>query len=87
MKKRLFAIMLALAMLLAAVPALAEEGEVQEQDQVKEKILCATEGCKNEVANKGDFCKDCATAKKVAEEAAKKAAETGSIKKGCRRSS
>lgn len=60
MKKRLFAIMLALAMLLAAVPALAEEGEVQEQDQVKEKILCATEGCKNEVANKGDFCKDCA---------------------------
>lgn len=30
MKKRLFAIMLALAMLLAAVPALAEEGEVQE---------------------------------------------------------
>lgn len=73
MKKRLFAIMLALAMLLAAVPALAEEGEVQEQDQVKEKILCATEGCKNEVANKGDFCKDCATAKKVAEEAAKKA--------------
>ena len=77
MKKRLFAIMLALAMLLAAVPALAEEGEVQEQDQVKEKILCATEGCKNEVANKGDFCKDCATAKKVAEEeaAAKKAAE------------
>ena len=64
MKKRLFAIMLALAMLLAAVPALAEEGEVQEQDQVKEKILCATEGCNNEVANKGDFCKDCA-AKKV----------------------
>ena len=52
--------MLALAMLLAAVPALAEEGEVQEQDQVKEKILCATEGCNNEVANKGDFCKDCA---------------------------
>ena len=60
MKKRLFAIMLALAMLLVAVPALAEEGEVQEQDQVKEKILCATEGCNNEVANKGDFCKDCA---------------------------
>ncbi len=60
MKKRLFAIMLALAMLLAAVPALAEEGEVQEQDQVKEKILCATEGCNNEVANKGDFCADCA---------------------------
>lgn len=60
MKKRLFAIMLALAMLLVAVPALAEEGEIQEQDQVKEMILCATEGCNNEVANKGDFCKDCA---------------------------
>ena len=81
MKKRLFAIMLALVMLLAAVPALAEEGEVQEQDQVKEKILCATEGCKNEVANKGDFCKDCATAKKVAEEAAKKAEEEAAAKK------
>ena len=81
MKKRLFAIMLALVMLLAAVPALAEEGEVQEQDQVKEKILCATEGCKNEVANKGDFCKDCATAKKVAEEAAKKAAEEEAARK------
>lgn len=81
MKKRLFAIMLALAMLLAAVPALAEEREVQEQDQVKEKILCATEGCKNEVANKGDFCKDCATAKKVAEEAAKKAAEEEAARK------
>ena len=81
MKKRLFAIMLALAMLLAAVPALAEEGEVQEQDQVKEKILCATEGCKNEVANKGDFCIDCATAKKVAEEAAKKAAEEEAARK------
>lgn len=81
MKKRLFAIMLALAMVLVAVPALAEEGEVQEQDQVKEKILCATEGCKNEVANKGDFCKDCATAKKVAEEAAKKAAEEEAARK------
>ena len=77
MKKRLFAIMLALAMLLAAVPALAEEGKIEEQNQVQEKIFCATEGCTNEVANKGDFCKDCATAKKVAEEeaAAKKAAE------------
>lgn len=73
MKKRLFAIMLALAMLLVAVPALAEEGEIQEQDQVKEMILCATEGCNNEVANKGDFCKDCAA--KKAEEAAKKAEE------------
>ena len=79
MKKRLFAIMLALAMLLAAVPALAEEGEVQEQDQVKEMILCATEGCNNEVANKGDFCKDCAA--KKAEEAAKKAEEEAAAKK------
>lgn len=78
MKKRLFAIMLALAMLLAAVPALADE-EVQEQDQVKEMILCATEGCNNEVANKGDFCKDCAA--KKAEEAAKKAEEEAAAKK------
>ena len=52
MKKRLFAIMLALAMLLAAVPALAEEGKIEEQNQVQEKIFCATEGCTNEVANK-----------------------------------
>ena len=83
MKKRLFAIMLALAMLLAAVPALAEEGKIEEQNQVQEKIFCATEGCTNEVANKGDFCKDCATAKKVAEEeaAAKKAAEEESAAK------
>ena len=81
MKKRIFAIMLTLAMLLAAVPALAEEGKIEEQNQVQEKILCATEGCKNEVANKGDFCKDCATAKKVAEEAAKKAAEEEAARK------
>lgn len=83
MKKRLFAIMLALAMLLAAVPALAEEGKIEEQNQVQEKIFCATEGCTNEVANKGDFCKDCATAKKVAEEeaAAKKAAEEEALRK------
>ena len=60
MKKRLFAIMLALAMLLAAVPALAEEGEVQEQDQVKEKILCATEGCTNKVEGEGNLCATCA---------------------------
>lgn len=87
MKKRLFAIMLALAMLLVAVPALAEEGEVQEQDQVKEKILCATEGCKNEVANKGDFCIACAAkkaeeaAKKAEEEALRKAAEEETLRK------
>lgn len=35
MKKRLFAIMLALVMLLVAVPALAEEGEVEKQNQEK----------------------------------------------------
>ena len=35
MKKRLFAIMLALAMVLVAVPALAEEGEVEKQNQEK----------------------------------------------------
>ena len=71
MKKRLFAIMLALAMLLAAVPALAEEGKIEEQNQVQEKIFCATEGCTNEVANKGDFCKDCA-AKKAEEKLPRK---------------
>lgn len=60
MKKRLFAIMLALAMLLAAVPALAEEEEVQEQDQVKEMILCATEGCTNKVEGEGNLCATCA---------------------------
>ena len=60
MKKRLFAIMLALAMLLAAVPALAEEGEVQEQDQVKEKIFCATERCTNGVEGEGNLCATCA---------------------------
>ena len=60
MKKRLFAIMLALAMLLAAVPALAEEGKIEEQNQVQEKIFCATEGCTNGVTNKGDFCIACA---------------------------
>ncbi len=87
MKKRLFAIMLALAMLLVAVPALAEEGEIQEHDQVKEMILCATEGCNNEVANKGDFCKDCAAkkaeeaAKKAEEEALRKAAEEEALRK------
>ena len=75
MKKRLFAIMLALAMLLAAVPALAEgEGE---PDKTEEKKICTTEGCGKKVTGEGNLCVDCATAKKVAEEeaAAKKAAE------------
>ena len=79
MKKRLFAIMLALAMLLAAVPALAEEGKIEEQNQVQEKIFCATEGCTNGVTNKGDFCIACAA--KKAEEAAKKAEEEAAAKK------
>lgn len=76
MKKRLFAIMLALAMLLAAVPALAEEVAV-EQDNTAGKKICTTEGCGKEVKGEGNLCADCATAKKVAEEeaAAKKAAE------------
>ena len=62
MKKRLFAIMLALAMLLAAVPALAEEGkvEVEEQNQVQKKISCATEGCTNKVEGEGNLCATCA---------------------------
>ena len=62
MKKRIFAIMLALAMLLAAVPALAEEGkvEVEEQNQVQKKISCATERCTNEVEGEGNLCATCA---------------------------
>ena len=80
MKKRLFAIMLALAMLLVAVPALAEEVAV-EQDNTAGNKICATDGCKNSVANEGEICTACATAKKVAEEAAKKAAEEEAAKK------
>lgn len=80
MKKRLFAIMLALAMLLAAVPALAEEVAV-EQDNTAENKICATERCGKEVKGEGDLCADCATAKKVAEEAAKKAAEEEAARK------
>lgn len=63
MKKRLFAIMLALAMVLAAVPALAEEVAV-EQDNTAGNKICATEECGKKVTDEGDFCKDCA-AKKV----------------------
>lgn len=78
MKKRLFAIMLALAMLLAAVPALAEEVAV-EQDNTAEKKICATDGCNNSVANEGEICTACA--EKKAEEAAKKAEEEAAAKK------
>lgn len=58
MKKRLFAIMLALAMLLVAVPALAEEVAV-EQDNTAGNKICATEGCNNPVANEGEICATC----------------------------
>lgn len=57
MKKRLFAIMLALAMLLAAVPALAEEVAV-EQDNTAGNKICATEGCGKKVTGEGDLCAD-----------------------------
>ena len=80
MKKRIFAIMLALAMVLAAVPALAEEVAV-EQDNTAGNKICATEGCGKEVKGEGNLCEDCATAKKVAEEAAKKAAEEEALRK------
>ena len=82
MKKRIFAIMLALAMLLAAVPALAEEGAVEQDNTAGDKI-CATEGCGKKVTGEGNLCADCATAKKVAEEeaAAKKAAEEEAARK------
>ena len=80
MKKRLFAIMLALALVLAAVPALAEEGAV-EQDNTAGKKICTTEGCGKEVTGEGNLCADCATAKRVAEEeAARKAAEEAAKK-------
>lgn len=59
MKKRLFAIMLALAMLLAAVPALAEEVAV-EQDNTAGNKICATDGCKEAVEGEGILCATCA---------------------------
>ena len=80
MKKRLFAIMLALALVLAAVPALAEEGAV-EQDNTAGKKICTTEGCGKEVTGEGNLCADCATAKKVAEEEAAKKAEEEAAKR------
>lgn len=59
MKKRLFAIMLALVMLLAAVPALAEEVAV-EQDNTAGNKICATDGCKEAVEGEGILCATCA---------------------------
>ena len=78
MKKRLFAIMLALAMLLVAVPALAEEVAV-EQDNTAGNKICATDGCKEAVEGEGILCATCA--EKKAEEAAKKAAEEEAARK------
>lgn len=78
MKKRLFAIMLALAMLLVAVPALAEEVAV-EQDNTAGNKICATDGCEEAVEGEGILCATCAA--KKAEEAAKKAEEEAAAKK------
>lgn len=60
MKKRLFAIMLALVMLLVAVPALAEEGELSEVPETPQKIICSN--CKKEVTSVDEkgFCENCA---------------------------
>lgn len=60
MKKRLFAIMLALAMLLVAVPALAEEGELSEVPETPQKIICSN--CKKEVTSVDEkgLCENCA---------------------------
>lgn len=59
MKKRLFAIMLALAMLLAAVPALAEEGEATEVPETSTKIICKV--CKKDVGSvdENGLCEKC----------------------------
>lgn len=60
MKKRLFAIMLALAMLLAAVPALAEEGDGG-KDQTVESIKKVCTKCNVEVdkVNEEGLCEKC----------------------------
>ena len=78
MKKRLFAIMLALAMVLAAVPALAEE-EATEIPETSTKIICKV--CEKDVGSvdENGLCADCAA--KKAEEAAKKAEEEAAAKK------
>lgn len=73
--------MLALAMLLAAVPALAEEVAV-EQDNTAGNKICATEGCEKEVEGEGILCATCA--EKKAEEAAKKAEEEAAAKKAAK---
>ena len=60
MKKRLFAIMLALALVLAAVPALAEEGEGG-KDQTVESIKKVCTKCNAEVdkVNEQGLCEKC----------------------------
>ena len=60
MKKRLFAIMLALALVLAAVPALAEEGELSEVPETPQKIICSN--CNKEVTSVDEkgLCENCA---------------------------
>lgn len=57
MKKRLFAIMLALVMLLAAVPALAEEGDGREAPESTKKI-CLNCKAKDKVNEEG-LCEKC----------------------------
>ena len=60
MKKRIFAIMLALAMVLAAVPALAEEGDGG-KDQTVESIKKVCTKCNVEVdkVNEEGLCEKC----------------------------
>ncbi len=58
MKKRIFAIMLALAMLLAAVPALAEEGDGREAPESTKKI-CLNCKAKVDKVNEEGLCEKC----------------------------
>ena len=60
MKKRIFAIMLTLAMLLAAVPALAEEGEATEVPETSTKIICKVCGKEVESVDANGLCANCA---------------------------
>lgn len=60
MKKRLFAIMLALAMLLAAVPALAAEGEGGEALETAANTICKICGKEVALVDANGLCKDCA---------------------------
>ena len=65
MKKRIFAIMLALAMLLAAVPALAEEGEAVEAPTVESiKKECVKCKAKVDKVNEQSLCEKCVSSLK-----------------------